>query len=75
MDFPNRLRELRLAKMLTQSQVAFCLSITERGYRNYEIGAREPKLTDLIKLADFFDVPLDYLVGRDFPQVSLVDSE
>ncbi len=35
-----------------------------RGYQNYEMAQREPKIDQLIQIADFFDVSLDYLVGR-----------
>lgn len=68
MDFPNRLKNLRLMLNCTQVQMAELLGITVRGYRNYELGAREPELSVLIKLADYFKVSLDELVGRDFPK-------
>lgn len=66
MDFPQKLKELRLKLNCTQSQMADFLGVTVRGYRNYELGAREPELSVLIKLADHFHVSLDELVGRDF---------
>lgn len=68
MDFPNNLKQLRLALNCTQAQMADLLGVTVRGYRNYELGAREPELSVLIKLADYFNVSLDDLVGRDFPK-------
>lgn len=68
MDFPNRLKQLRLTLHCTQSQMAEFLGITTRGYRNYELGAREPELSVLIKLADHFQISLDELVGRNFPK-------
>lgn len=68
MEFSNRLKQLRLALGCTQSQMAELLGITTRGYRNYELGAREPELSILIKLADYFKVSLDDLVGRDFSE-------
>ena len=55
--------------------MAKILGITVRGYRNYELGAREPNLSFLIALADKLDVSLDQLVGRDFPKDSLMDSK
>ena len=66
MDFPQKLKQLRLAINCTQAQMAELIGVTVRGYRNYELGAREPELSVLIKLADYFNVSLDELVGRDF---------
>ncbi len=68
MCFPERLKQLRLSLNLTQKDMAELLGITTRGYRNYELGAREPELSTLIKLADRFHVSLDWLVGRDFSE-------
>jgi transcriptional regulator with XRE-family HTH domain len=75
MDFCNNLKHFRLAMGCTQKEMAAYLGITERGYRNYEIGAREPSLSDLVRIADKLNVSLDALVGRDSPQDSLVDAE
>lgn len=75
MDFCNNLKHFRLAMGCTQKEMAACLGITERGYRNYEIGAREPSLSDLVRIADKLNVSLDALVGRDSPQNSLMDTE
>lgn len=60
----NRLRQLRKDKGFTQMQVAIYSDITETAYQNYELMVREPKLEILVRIADFFDVSLDYLVGR-----------
>lgn len=60
----SRLRECRKEKNLTQGQVAIYCDITEKAYQNYELMTREPKLEILVKIAEFFDVSLDYLVGR-----------
>lgn len=68
MDFPKKLKYLRMSLCCTQTQMAELLGVTVRGYRNYELGAREPELSVLIKLADYFNVSLDELVGRDFPK-------
>lgn len=75
MNFSRRLKELRLLLGCTQAQMANLLGITVRGYRNYELGSREPELSILIKLADYFNVSLDQLVGREFPKESLMDTE
>ena len=64
MVFQNRLKELRTAKGASQIAIATVLGITDRGYRKYEAGSSEPTLSILVSLADYFDVSLDYLVGR-----------
>lgn len=40
------------------------LGVTERAYQHYELGTREPNMERLLALADYFDVSIDYLVGR-----------
>ena len=60
----ERLRECRKERGLTQGQVAIYCDITEKAYQNYELMAREPKLEILVKIADLFEVSLDYLAGR-----------
>lgn len=75
MNFSKKLKQLRLLLGCTQAQMADLLGITVRGYRNYELGSREPELSILIKLADYFNVSLDELVGRQFPKDSLMDSK
>lgn len=63
--FADRLKECRKNINKTQRDVGNDLGITERGYQNYETGEREPKIETLNKLADYFDVSIDYLTGRD----------
>lgn len=58
------LKEIRKAKGIGQDKVAEDLGISLRAYQNYEYGAREPNLEMLNKLADYFDVTVDYLLGR-----------
>ena len=60
----TRLKQCRREKGLTQLQAAVYCDISEKAYQNYELMAREPKLEILIKIADLFDVSLDYLTGR-----------
>lgn len=64
MNFSERLIELRKANNLTQKQVYEGVGMSMLGYQRYEYGTREPSYQKLIALADFFDVSLDYLVGR-----------
>jgi len=40
------------------------LGVSERAFQHYEAGTREPNISQLIALADYFGVSLDYLVGR-----------
>ncbi len=62
--FGQRLRLLRNEKKLKQKDMADFLGCTDRNYQKMEYGdINVPGLT-LIKLADFFGVSLDYLVGR-----------
>ncbi len=59
-----RLRDLREDNDLTQKQIADFLHIKQNTYCQYESGRRQIPLEMLIKLADFYDVTLDFLVGR-----------
>lgn len=60
----DRLKQLRKLKNVMQKDIAAHLETTTLAYQRYEYGDREPNLTKLIALADYFDVSLDYLVGR-----------
>ncbi len=62
--FSERLKELRKAQGVTQKSVADYLGIAERNYRNYEIIDALPSIVSLSKLADYFGVTTDYLIGR-----------
>lgn len=64
MTFSERLVELRKSRNLTQRQVYSGVSMSALGYQRYEYGEREPSFQKLLALADYFDVSLDYLVGR-----------
>ena len=60
----ERLKNCRKEKGLTQNQVAIYCDITEKAYQNYELMRREPKLEIIVRLAEVFDVSVDYLVGK-----------
>ena len=62
--FSERLKELRTGRRLYQRELADMLGISVRGYQCYETGEHEPGVKKLIALADFYDVSIDYLVGR-----------
>ncbi len=63
-DFSSRMRELRKERNMTQQEMADHFSIRVRTYQGYEYGQSYPEVAKLIAIADFFDVSLDYLVGR-----------
>ena len=60
-----RLKELRKARGLTPKKTADELSIYQQLYQRYEVGEREPRIDMLIKLDDYFDVSVDYLIGHE----------
>ncbi len=60
----NRIRDLREDKGMRQSDLAKAVGIDQRTISNYEIGKTNPDSDALIKLADFFGVSIDYLLGR-----------
>jgi len=63
-DISTRLKELRKLKGFTQKQIYTAIGASERNYQGFEYGEIKPSHDTLIKLADFFDVSIDYLVGR-----------
>ena len=60
-----RLKELRESKGLTQKQVADVIGYSVLSYARYEKGEREPDIATLKTLADYFDVSVDYIIGRN----------
>lgn len=62
--FPYRLKELREEKGLTQEELALMLGLKRQSISNYENGGRQPDYNTLIKIADFFGVTVDYLIGH-----------
>lgn len=60
----KNLKELRKQFGLTQKEIARKLGVVYQTYQAYEIGTNIPPIKNLIILADFYDVSLDYLVGR-----------
>ncbi len=63
-NFGEHLKEMRISFNYTQKQVASNIGITERNYQCYEANDQRPSFDILISLADFYNVSLDYLVGR-----------
>ena len=65
----KRLCELRKSAHLSQAKMAKCLDIKQTSVARYETNISDPSLKVLLKYADFFDVSLDYILGRtDKPQ-------
>ena len=63
--FSERLKELRIEKGVGQVELAKTLNVSKGIISLWENGLREPKLSNLIALAKFFEVSLDYLVGLE----------
>jgi transcriptional regulator with XRE-family HTH domain len=64
MNFCERLTELKNEKKLLLKDIAKAINVSTRQFQRYEKGEQQPTLPVLVSLADFFDVSLDYLVGR-----------
>lgn len=60
----ERIKELRLEKKVTQKEIAEGIGVSPVSVQRFEYGSVRPSLDTLIALADYFDVSLDYLVGR-----------
>ena len=65
--FLKRVRELREDRDLKQREIAEYLDVKQTTYSKYELGRIDIPIEALIKLADYYGVTLDYLVGRDKP--------
>ena len=64
-----RLKELRVNNERTQMDIAKYLGITQSTYNYYEKCKTEPDIDTLKKLADLYNVSLDYLLGRNNPNI------
>ena len=62
--FGGRIKELRIRLNKKQTEIAEYLDLNPRTLRLYESNQHEPSIESIIKLADFFDVSTDYLLGR-----------
>ena len=60
----ERLKELRTEKGITQKELAEALGINSVTYLHYEKSQREPPLSLLVEMAEYFDVTTDYLLGK-----------
>ncbi|MBR5247842.1 MAG: helix-turn-helix transcriptional regulator [Lachnospiraceae bacterium] len=64
MDLGSKIKELRIAKGMTQKKLAKLLHVSNSTLSSYENNRYEPPLHLLCKIADLFEVPTDYLLGR-----------
>lgn len=64
MKFSMRLRKLRESRRITQKELAKILNVSESAIGMYERGEREPNFETVDKIANYFNVPIDYLLGR-----------
>ena len=69
MSFSDRIIQLKKERKLLQKDIASSVGLSLRAYQYYEKGQKEPTLSVLLRLTDYFDVSLDYLVGlSDTPE-------
>ena len=70
-DMNLRIRDIREDNDLTQKQISEILNCDQSLYSKYERGDREIPLALIIKLADYYETSVDYLIGRtDNPKVN-----
>lgn len=68
--FPERLKELRKSRNISQQKLGAYLNYGYTAIANYESGRNEPSFDTLMKIAVFFDVTVDYLIGlSDEPMI------
>ena len=66
-----RLRELRRARNISQLKLSMDLQLNQNAISRYETGLREADYAPLIKIADYFNVSIDYLLERtDNPEIN-----
>ena len=71
-DFDMRLKELRKKKNISQLKLALDLNTSQNTISRYETGEREPGIAELILIAEYFNVSIDYLLERtDNPKINL----
>ena len=64
-SFKDRLKELRLEKNLTQTDLAKVVNMSKMAISHWEKGNSEPSINQLIILSEFFEVSVDYLIGKN----------
>ncbi len=72
--FSDRLRKLREEKGITQFDMAKAINISRTSLSSYELGVRTPDIDVLERIANFFNVSSDYLLGRE-NEIIHIDSQ
>ena len=67
----QRIQDLRIDSDLSQKKIGEILHISQRSYSHYETGSRNIPIEMLIRLADYYDTTIDYLVGRTDNKVAI----
>lgn len=65
MEFRQRLQSLREARRISRIVLSELCGLDSDAVRKYERGEREPTMSSLVAIADFFGVSVDYLIGRE----------
>ena len=60
----QRIQDLRTDADMSQKQLSEILHLSQRSYSHYETGSRNIPVEMLIRLANYYDISVDYLVGR-----------
>lgn len=63
MEVSTRIKELRLEKKMSQQELAKEIGVSQKAIDYWERGVNEPKASYIVRLAEFFDVSTDYLLG------------
>ncbi|HEM3629043.1 TPA: helix-turn-helix transcriptional regulator [Streptococcus suis] len=71
----TRLQNLRIDNEKNKEELSIYLNMTVDAYSRYETGKRQPSVDNLVKLAIFYGVSLDYLLGRDDVEIPVFDRE
>ena len=64
-EYLKHLKELRIAKGISQKEIADYLGVSVAAYSLYERGNREPNIATLKKIADYYNISIDYLLDLD----------
>ena len=78
MEFKERIRQLRIERNLSAAQLAALFDKSEGAVRMWETGRSKPDADTLVKIAVYFNVPIDYILGlkdNRYPEYTLVSSE
>ena len=73
--FPNILKQLRKSRKLNQATLAEALGMSQATITSWENGKRIPDIEMLVKLADYFGVTTDYLLGRTPMEIEVIHDD